>query len=163
MKKAFCIIVAIAAACMAFQTAPPKKAKVYLFLQSQCPCIYNHKETFGSLIKTYQTKVSFTAVFTDNKETDKDIRQLLSDLGWKLPYIKDSNHQLLQQLKPKVSTDCVLVDATGKVLYQGTIDDGPLNMGTVKNFYLKDALEAYLNDLPIKVSSAKGIGCSLSY
>ena len=148
---------------MAFHAVPPKKAKVYLFLQSQCPCIYNHKETFGSLIKTYKTKVSFIAVFTDRKENDKDIRILLSDLGWNLPYIKDSDHKLLQQLKPKVSTDCVLVDAIGKVLYHGTIDDGPLNMGTVKKFYLKDALEAYLNDLPIKVSSAKGIGCSLSY
>lgn len=163
MKKALFVIAALAVACMAIQAVPLKKAKVYLFLQSQCPCIYNHKETFGSLIKAYQSKVSFTAVFTDRKEHDKDIRQLISDLGWNLPYIKDSNHKLLQQLKPKVSTDCVLVDANGKVLYQGAIDDSPLNMGTVKSFYLKDALEAYLNDLPIKVSSAKGIGCSLSY
>ncbi|MBO9201033.1 MULTISPECIES: thioredoxin domain-containing protein [Niastella] len=163
MKRVLFVIAVIAAATMAFRPVPLKKAKVYLFLQTQCPCIYNHKETFGSLIKAYQSKVSFTAVFTGRKENDKDIRQLISDLGWDLPYIKDNDHKLLQKWRPKVSTDCVLVDEKGNVLYLGTIDDGPLNMGTVKNFYLKDALEAYLNNLPIKVSSAKGIGCSLGY
>ncbi|OQP60698.1 hypothetical protein A3860_32380 [Niastella vici] len=162
MMKALFIIAAIAGACLSFQAPPLKKATVYLFLQSQCPCIYNHKETFGSLIKTYQSKVSFTAVFTGRKETDKDMQQLISDLGWRLPYKKDKDHTLLRQLKPRVSTDCVLVDAKGKVLYVGAIDDGPLNMGAVKNFYLKDALEAYVNDRPVRVSSAKGIGCTLS-
>ena len=163
MKKVLFLIAALVCAYMTMQAAPVKKVKVYLFLQSQCPCIYNHKETFGKLLKTYNSKVSFTAVFTSSKESDKDMKHLISDLGWNLPYLKDSDHKLIRRLKPKVSTDCVLVDENGKVLYLGAIDDGPQNMGTVKNFYLKDALEAYLNNQPIKVSSAKSIGCSLSF
>jgi hypothetical protein len=163
MKKVFFLIAALVCTYMTTQAVTLKKVKVYLFLQSQCPCIYNHKETFGKLLKTYSNKVSFTAVFTGSKETDKDMKQLISDLGWNLPYLKDIDHKLIRRLKPKVSTDCVLVDENGKVLYLGAIDDGPQNMGTVKNFYLKDALEAYLNNQPIKVSSAKSIGCSLSF
>lgn len=163
MKKVLFLIAALVCAYMTMQAASVKKVKVYLFLQSQCPCIYNHKETFGKLLKTYSNKVSFTAVFTSSKENDKDMKQLISDLGWDLPYLKDSDHKLIRRLKPRVSTDCVLVDENGKVLYLGAIDDGPQNMGTVKNFYLKDALEAYLNNQPIKVSSAKSIGCSLSF
>lgn len=143
------------------QAAPKGKVKVYLFLQSQCPCIYNHKETFGSLLKKYSDKVSFVAVFVDNKDNDNGIKDLMQNLGWKLPYIKDRKHQLVKELQPKVSTDCVLVDSSGKVLYRGAIDDGPLNMGTVRNFYLKNALDAYFNHLPVKVSSGKGIGCFL--
>lgn len=163
MKKKLLIIAALACWCISIQANPPKKGKVYLFLQTQCPCIYNHKETFGSLLRSYNSKVNFVAVFTGNKETDKDMQQLISDLGWKMPYVKDNDHLLVRQLKPKVSTECVLVDGNGKLLYKGAIDDGPLNMGTVKHFYLKDALEAYLNDLPIVTASANGIGCSLSY
>jgi len=163
MKKVLFVIAALVCACLCIQAEPPKKVKVYLFLQSQCPCIYNHKETFGKLIKTYSNQVNFTAVFTDSKESDKDMRHLISDLGWKLPYVKDKDHQLIRRLKPKVSTDCVLVGENGKVLYLGAIDDGPTNMGTVKNFYLKDALDAYLNNQPIKITNAKSIGCSLSY
>lgn len=163
MKKVLFLIAALVCAYMTMQAAPVKKVKVYLFLQSQCPCIYNHKETFGKLLKNYSNKVSFTAVFTSSKESDKDMKQLISDLGWDLPYLKDKDHKLISRFKPKVSTDCVLVDENGKVLYLGAIDDGPQNMGTVKNFYLKDALEAYLNNQPIKVSSAKSIGCSLSF
>lgn len=159
-KKILFVVIALFSSVISLQAAPGK-VKVYLFLQSQCPCIYNHKETFGSLLKNYGDRVSFTAVFVDNKDNDNNIKDLMRNLGWKLPYIKDKQHQLVQQLRPKVSTDCVLVDASGKVLYKGAIDDGPLNMGTVKNFYLKDALDAYFHHIPIKVSNGKGIGCFL--
>ena len=162
MKKIIFFLLALITSAIMVEAAPPTgKARVYLFLQSQCPCVYNHKETFGSLLRNYGDKVNFTAVFTDTKDNDKEIQDLIHDLGWKLPYVRDNHHVLIQQLKPNVSTDCVVVDASGKVLYKGAIDDGPMNMGTVKHFYLKDALEAYLNHLPIKVSSAKGLGCFL--
>lgn len=143
------------------QAYPTGKVKVYLFLQSQCPCIYNHKETFGALLKSYSGKVSFVAVFVDSKDNDNGIKDLLKNLGWKLPYIKDKKHQYVQALQPKVSTDCVVVDASGKVLYRGAIDDGPLNMGTVRNFYLKNALDQYFHHMPIKVSNGRGLGCFL--
>lgn len=161
MKKKLIIIVALFSSILSLGAVPPGKVKIYLFLQSQCPCIYSHKETFGSLLKNYSDKVSFIAVFTDSKENNTAMQTLIRDLGWNLPYIKDNHHQLVQRLQPTVSTDCVLVNANGEVLYKGAIDDGPMNMGTVKHFYLKDALEAYLNHLPIKVSSAKGLGCFL--
>jgi hypothetical protein len=161
MKKILIIVLALISSTLMIQAAPVGKVKVYLFLQSQCPCIYNHKETFGSLLKNYGDKVSFTAVFVDSKDNDKDIKDLMQNLGWKLTCIKDKKHQLVHELQPKVSTDCVLVDDSGKVLYKGAIDDGPLNMGTVKNFYLRDALDAYLHHTPIKVSSGKGVGCLL--
>jgi hypothetical protein len=162
MKKIILFLLILITSAIIVEAAPPTgKVKVYLFLQSQCPCVYNHRETFGSLLKNYGDKVNFTAVFTDNKDNDKEIQDLIHDLGWKLPYVRDSRHVLIQQLKPHVSTDCVMVDVSGNVLYKGAIDDGPMNMGTVKHFYLKDALEEYLNHLPIKVSSAKGLGCFL--
>ncbi|HEX5151554.1 MAG TPA: hypothetical protein VFW07_08890 [Parafilimonas sp.] len=161
MKKVLIIMFALISSTLLVQAAPTGKVKVYLFLQSQCPCIYNHKETFGSLLKNYSDKVSFTAVFVDSKDNDNGIKDLMQNLGWKLPYLKDKKHQLVQKLQPKVSTDCVLVDASGKVLYKGAIDDGPLNMGTVRHFYLKDALDEYFNHKPIKVPSGKGIGCFL--
>jgi hypothetical protein len=161
MKNILIIILALLIPALWGQAASEGKVKVYLFLQSQCPCIYNHKETFGSVLKTYSGKVNFIAVFVDNKDNDNAIKDLMQNLGWKLPYIRDKKRQLVHQLQPKVSTDCVVVDGSGKVLYRGAIDDGPLNMGTVKNFYLKNALDAYFNHTPLKVSSGKGVGCFL--
>lgn len=161
MKTKLVLIMVLLSSFISLDATAQEKVKIYLFLQSQCPCIYNHKETFGSILKNYGSKASFIAVFTESKESNTAMRNLIHDLGWNLPYIKDNHHQLVQRLQPAVSTDCVLVDAHGKVLYKGAIDDGPMNMGTVKHFYLKDALEAYLHHLPIKISSAKGQGCLL--
>jgi hypothetical protein len=161
MKKVLIMVLVLFCSAHLVQSSPKAKVKVYLFLQSQCPCIYNHKETFGALLKAYSDRVSFIAVFVDKKDNDNRIKDLLKNLGWKLPYIKDKERQLVQELQPKVSTDCVLVDASGKVLYKGAIDDGPLNMGTVRSFYLKNALDQYFNHMPVKVPSGKGVGCFL--
>lgn len=161
MKKLVLAFITLLSAIGPVAATPAPVIKVYLFIQSQCPCIYNHKETFGSLVKNYRDKVSFIAVFTDAKDSDKKAQELLHDLGWKMPYIKDPGHELIRRWQPAVSTDCVLVDASGKVLYRGAIDDGPRNMGTVNHFYLKDALNACLAHQPVTVSSAKGVGCLL--
>jgi hypothetical protein len=163
MKSLLLALAIVITAGFNIKAAAPGKVKVYLFIQTQCPCIYSHKETFGKLLKTYRSQVEFTAVFSDSNDSDKDIQDLMLDLGWKMPYVKDTRHRLLMQLHPRVSTDVVLLDAAGKVLYKGAIDDGPSNMGMVKHFYLQDALEACLKHLPVPVSSAPGRGCLLQY
>ena len=162
MKKILFLIIALIVASLPSNAGSTPKIKVYLFLQTQCPCVYSHTETFGAMIKQYSHQVEFVAVFTEVKDTDQKIKNLLKDLGWKIPYIKDSQHQLVKRMQPKLSTDCVFVDASGKTLYNGAIDDGPANMGTVKHFYLKDALDAYFRQMPILVKSEPGRGCFLS-
>ena len=147
MKKILFLIIALIVASLPSNAGSTPKIKVYLFLQTQCQ--YSHQ-------------VEFVAVFTEVKDTDQKIKNLLKDLGWKISYIKDSQHQLVKRMQPKLSTDCVFVDASGKTLYNGAIDDGPANMGTVKHFYLKDALDAYFRQMPILVKSAPGRGCFLS-
>lgn len=135
------------------------RKKVYIFLSTQCPCAYSHQETVKTLEKKYPTSIEFTAVFEDQKDDVEEIEDMMKNIGWKMKYTKDLNMQLFKKYHPKVYSDCVLVSSDGTILYHGAIDDSPLNMGQVKNFYLQNAIEDFLNNRPVKVPEGKGTGC----
>lgn len=141
---------------------PPAKPCVYLFLQADCPCVYSHKDSFGQLLRKYSNKVDFVVVFEGKNDSRQQIEKLLKNLDWKISYKKDNNQKLVKQLKPKVSTDCVVTDQAGKVIYKGAIDDGVKNMGMIKAFYLKEVIEALLQHKSAPYSNMPGIGCTLS-
>ena len=83
----------------------------------------------------------------------------MKNIGWKMKYTKDQNMQLFKKYHPKVYTDCVLISAAGNILYHEAIDDSPLNMGQVNNFYLQNAIEDFLDNHPVKVPEGKGFEC----
>lgn len=162
MKRNFLkgFIVVLAAAFMA-SMKPPAKLHVYLFLQAECPCVYTHKDSFRTLLKKYSGKVDFIAVFEGKNDSRPQMERLLNELEWKMPYKKDDNQRLARLYKPVVSTDCIVTDEKGSVVYRGAIDDGVKNMGMIKNFYLKEVLEALSTHKKAPYSYVAGTGCLL--
>jgi len=142
-------------------TSPPKKAIVYIFISSKCPCIYSHQEEVQWLEKKYGSAVQFQAVFIDKTDDAEDISTTMKNLGWKMAPVKDSKQILTRQYRPRVYTDCVLVSAGGAVLYRGAIDDSALHMGQVQNSYLQNALGEYLAGGEVLIKQAAGAGCMI--
>lgn|SRR5690606_47383 len=138
---------------------PEPKAEVILFLSAKCPCVYNHKQPINDLISEYGGDIKFTAVFI-RKNEDKELQdQMAKSLGWEMEFVDDTDGEYLKTYQPSVYSDAVLLNEKGEVIYRGGIDDGPVNSGWIKNFYLKDAIEDYRNGVPVRVKEAKGIGC----
>ncbi len=146
----------------AFSHAPNSKPHVFIFAAAKCPCIYSHQETFGKLLNTYKDKIDFTIVFVDRNDDKEEITDMLENLGWKINYIIDKKGNYIKKYHPKVFSDCVFVSPPGVILYKGAVDDSPLNMGRVVNFYLKDAIEDYLSNKPVKIKEGKGLGCLIT-
>jgi hypothetical protein len=141
------------------QTTVQNKLQAVIFLSAKCPCVYSHQKAFGSLIARYKNKIDFTAVFVDKNDDRELITDMLKNLGWKINYVTDKNKVYVKKYHPKVYSDCVLVSASGEILYQGAVDDSPLHSGQVLNFYLKDAIDDYLIGKPVKIKEGKGFGC----
>lgn len=137
----------------------PSRAKVYIFLSAKCPCAYSHQETVKTLEKKFSSRIEFEAVFVDKNDDAEEIEAMMKNIGWKMKAVKDQNMQLFKKYHPKVYTDCVLVSAAGNILYHGAIDDSPLNMGQLKNFYLQNAIEDFLDNRSVKIPEGKGAGC----
>jgi hypothetical protein len=140
---------------------PPRKATVYIFISSKCPCIYSHQEEVQWLEKKYGSVVEFRAVFIDKTDDPEDIATTMKNLGWKMGSVRDNKHMLTRQYHPKVYTDCVLVSADGAVLYRGAIDDSALHMGQVQHSYLQNALGEFLAGGEVMIKQATGAGCMI--
>lgn len=161
MKKILKIILILMLPTSMFSMKPTPKLNVYVFLQADCPCIYSHKDSFGKLLRQYSAEVNFKLVFEGKEDTKAQMETLVKQLDWKVSCVKDENQQLLKLYKPTVSTDCVVFDARGRVLFRGAIDDGVKNMGMIRNFYLQEVIKAFLLQNPIPYSYAPGTGCTL--
>lgn len=155
-------IIAIAISLVLHVTVQGQKAKVLIFLAAQCPCAYNHEETFASMANKYGKTVDFVAVFVDRNDQPKEIREMLKSLHWDIPFVIDRNKAYQNKFKPTVTTECMLISPAGEVLYRGAVDDSPLNLGQVKNFFLRDALEDYTNNKPIRIKQGQPVGCLIN-
>jgi hypothetical protein len=139
-----------------------QKPKVLIFLDSQCPCAYNHQETFGELIGKYKDSIEFVAISVNKRDQAWDMNEMLKSLGWDIKFVIDKDKSYQKKYKPEVTTECLLLSPKGEVLYRGAVDDSPLNLGQVKNFFLKDAIQDYMAKRPIRVKTSKPVGCLIN-
>ena len=163
MKKVFSILISLLLITVTefAQTSANKKPQVLIFISAKCPCIYSHQETFKACINAYKDKIDFITIFIDKNDDTEEIQDMLKNLGWKVKYVVDKQKFYTKTYHPKATTDCVFVSASGEILYKGAVDDSPLNMGQVLNFYVKDAIEDFLNHKPVKVKEGKSFGCTI--
>lgn len=162
MKKYLKVIMIWMMPVSMFSMKPTPKLNVYVFLQADCPCIFSHKDSFGKLLRQYSSEVNFQLVFEGKNDSSAEMEKLLEQLDWKVAYMKDEKRRLCKLYKPKVSTDCVVFDTQGRVLYRGAIDDGVRNMGMINTFYLREVIKAFFLQNPMPYSYMPGIGCSLT-
>jgi peroxiredoxin len=66
----------------------------------------------------------------------------------------------------KTTPHMFVIDATGKLVYMGAIDDKPTansaDVKTARN-YVREALDAVKNGTPIKTASTRAYGCTVKY
>lgn len=76
------------------------------------------------------------------------------------PYVVDVNSKIADAFGATRTPQCFLFNTKG-LIYKGSIDDNVKDPGAVKEFYLKDAIEALLkNTIPAR-QETKSIGCTI--
>lgn len=84
---------------------------------------------------------------------------------YKLPFVlwKDEQLLLARKYHATVTPEAIVVDADGKVLYQGRIDNWAYEVSkkrrVITEHDLEDALNSIVNKQPVKVAKTKAIGC----
>src|SRR5215472_1018139 len=64
------------------------------------------------------------------------------ELGIKFPYVVDATSDVARTFGASRTPEAFLFDASGKLVYHGTVDDSPRDAAAVKDAYLKDAVNA---------------------
>lgn len=141
------------------------KGNVFIWMNTECPICQKYPLVWNKLARDFPS-FTFTAVFTsyeENRMAKKFIRKYNLPFQWFI----DKENKLATYLKVTTTPEIIFVDANAKIIYRGATDDWFYALGKNKpvpqQFYLKNALMAFLNNQPVVTFQTDPIGCIFSY
>lgn len=79
----------------------------------------------------------------------------------KCAYLVDTKSELADAFGATRTPQCFLFDKDGMLVYKGAIDDNVKDPKAVKQFFLKDAINAVATGKKPSVTESKSIGCTI--
>ncbi len=84
-------------------------------------------------------------------------------LGLKFAYAVDGTSQVAVAYGATKTPEAFLFDASGKLVYHGTIDDNAKDAKSVKQFYLRQAVDAVAAGKAVPTAETKSLGCGIKF
>lgn len=137
-----------------------KKALIFIFMSSKCPCSNSHVSEVKSLQKKY-SDFTFFIVHSNVNEEIEFSKKYFASLELPITVLQDSEAKLADTLKAYKTPHSFVVSPKGEILYKG----GVTNSNTAEKadkHYLAEALEDIQNIRPVKITEAKALGCFIS-
>lgn len=138
------------------------KVTVLYFLSPECPLCQSYSLTINQLSQKFK-EVQMVGIVPGTEYSDLEISTFKHK--YKLPFVlwKDEQLLLARKYHATVTPEAIVVDADGKVLYQGRIDNWAYEVSkkrrVITEHDLEDALNSIVNKQPVKVAKTKAIGC----
>lgn len=137
-----------------------KKALVFIFMSAKCPCSNSHV----SEVKTLQKKYSDFTFFIVHSNVDEEIefsKKYFSSLELPIKVLQDNEAKLADILKAYKTPHAFVISPKGEILYKGGVTNSNTAAKADKH-YLADALEDIQNNISLKTSETKVLGCFIS-
>jgi peroxiredoxin len=99
------------------------------------------------------------------QRSDADSYKAMQDYakkqGYTYSYTVDEDAQIADAFGATRTPEVYLIDATGKIIYKGAIDDNPSDATNVKKEFLKEAISENIAGKKVSVKESKSVGCSI--
>lgn len=143
-----------------------RKATIIIFTLPDCPIANAYAPEINRLVADYAAKgVSFYLAHVDRDLTAADARKHAADYNLRCPVLLDSQHTLVKALGATKTPQAFLLDASGKTVYHGRINNLFADYGTrrqtVTQHDLRNALDALLAGKPVPQPVTEAIGCHI--
>lgn len=146
------------------------KAIVVIFTSNYCPYAKLYDRRISALFDTYrQQGVKFVLINPNNPsqsppDSPKAMAQKVKELRWNVPYLIDDKQQVAKLFDVQKTPEAFVLQNRGdkyEILYRGSIDDNPQVASDVSHHYLKDAIDAVLQDKPVVIDNTHPTGCMI--
>jgi peroxiredoxin len=138
-----------------------ENATIIIFVSTQCPVSNAYNERMEKLSQDYKARgVSLIGINANAPESVDDIKQHAARHHLTFTILKDRGNKVADQLGATNTPEAFLLDASGKLVYRGRIDDSRSGK-TISSNDLRDAIEATLNGRPIAKSFVRAFGCTI--
>lgn len=140
--------------------------QVIIFLSPECPLCKNYSLTLNELCAKYAGRVSFTGIVPGKAYTSAEVKTFTQKYKITFPVYIDSAMKVSTALQAKVTPEAFLMRGAYKVYYYGSIDNWVKDLGMQSArptlFYLRDAIDAMLLNLPVRIKYNKPVGCFIN-
>ena len=150
-----------------------KKPLFLMVICAHCPFVKHIESGITSLFSTFGEDVQFLAISSNSLITHpQDSPEFLADqankLGWKFPYLFDSDQKLAKALKAACTPDFYVfwpsVDGALKLRYRGQMDGSrPGNDIPVSGEDIRITFNSLLKGENISADQKPSIGCNIKW
>jgi peroxiredoxin len=138
-----------------------KSGTVILFVATKCPVSNAYNARMQKLADDYRAKgVNVVGINSNASEPAAEVRKHAADNGLSFTILKDAGNQVADRYDAQVTPEAYLLDASGKLVYHGRIDNSRSG-DSVTSSELRDAVEAVLAGKPVAKTEVKAFGCSI--
>lgn len=143
-----------------------RSVRAFVFVSTECPIANSYVPTLNRLFEATgagEGKVEFFGVLSDRSVTRSEAKKHFDEYQAKFPVLFDASGQLREALAPTHVPEAFVVDADGKLVYRGAIDDvwgeiGRRKPEATKN-WLADALSAAEKGEGVVEAKTTPVGC----
>lgn len=137
------------------------KGTVLIFISVQCPVSNAYNERIEKLASDYRARgVNVIGINANATESAEDVKQHAAAKNLTFTILKDKGNKIADRLGAQVTPEAFFLDASGKLVYRGRIDNSRAGTAITAND-LREAIEATLAGQPVAKSEARAFGCSI--
>lgn len=133
------------------------------FWSATCPVSARYEERLKAIATEYAAQGVVTLGIDSNQTEDAALMaRVAAERQVPFPILVDVDSRVADRLGGLTTPHVFLLDAQGRLAYQGAIDDeGLTGRHPVTRHYLQEALEAVLTGQPVATPATEPFGCSI--
>jgi hypothetical protein len=142
------------------------RVRAFVFLSTECPIANSYVPTLNRLYEATgagASDIELFGVLSDRSVTRTEAAKHFAEYQAKFPVLFDSSGQLQEALDPTHVPEAFVIDADGRLIYRGAIDDVWGEIGRRKpqatKTWLADALSAAAEGKPVAEARTTPVGC----
>ncbi len=141
---------------------------VVIFTCNHCPYAQAYEQRLIRLAKQFSAKAAFFAINSNDaaafpQDSFENMKLRAVEKGFPYPYLRDENQNVAKAYGALVTPHVFVFDKSGKLAFQGGIDNNWENENAVTEHYLLDAVIELLGGKQVSRKTAPVVGCSIKW
>jgi peroxiredoxin len=138
-----------------------KNGTVLIFIATKCPVSNAYNDRMEKLAEDYKAKgINVIGINSNNTEPAAEVKSHAAEKGLKFTILKDDGNKIADRLGAGHTPEAYVLDAKGKLVYHGRIDNSQKVEGITSND-LREALDEILAGKAVSKTGGAAFGCSI--
>jgi peroxiredoxin len=147
--------------------AAGKNGTLVMFSCNTCPYVIKNQQRTKEIMAYAKANNIGVIIINSNEAQRNDadsyasMQSYAKQQGYDFPYVADNGSKVADAYGATRTPEVFLINNNGKIVYKGAIDDNPADASSVKQQFLKQAIDETVAGKPVTVKESKSVGCGI--